>query len=166
MPRNWDEYYAEPANIDLAPSPLLVQAADLLPPGDALDLACGAGGNALHLAKLGWRVTAVDHSAPALKILRREARNLPIRPVHADLERHEFAIAPAAYHLICDFRYLQRDLFPAIRHGLRPGGLFAGAIRLQGSFSLNPGELRREFADWKILFYSEAGEAQILARKA
>ncbi len=43
-----------------ARSPLLVQdVADLLPPGRALDLASGAGRNALYLAGCGWQVTAV-----------------------------------------------------------------------------------------------------------
>ena len=49
---------------------------------------------------------------------------------------------------------------------MRPGGVFAGAIRLTGSFHLEPGELRNEFAGWKILFYSEQESAQIIARRA
>lgn len=166
LPRDWDQHYSDPANIDWTPDPLAVQAADLLPPGDALDLACGPGRNALHLAKLGWRVTAVDASAAALRILREHASGLSIRAVRADLERSEFDLAAETYDLICDFLYLQRDLFPRIRAGVRPGGLFAGAIRLSGSFSLQRGELRDEFAGWKILFYSESGSAKILARKA
>lgn len=166
MPRDWDQYYADPAHLDLTPAPLLVEAADLLPPGDALDLACGPGRHALHLAKLGWRVTAVDASAVAIRVLRRRAAGLPIRALHADLESGQFAIEPDHYDLICDFLYLQRDLFPAIRAGVRPGGVFAGAIRLDGSFRLPPGELRALFDGWKILYYSETTAAQIIARKA
>ncbi|SOD63593.1 Methyltransferase domain-containing protein [Streptomyces zhaozhouensis] len=37
-----------------------------LSPGTALDLGCGEGGDAIHLARLGWRVTAVDVSDVAL----------------------------------------------------------------------------------------------------
>ena len=91
----------------------------------------------------------------------------------ADLQAQEFAIEPAAYDLICDFYYLQRDLFPAIREGVRPGGAVAAAIHLTGAFALHSGELRAYFAGWKIVYYSEAREegetraaARIIARRA
>ncbi|HET9655959.1 MAG TPA: class I SAM-dependent methyltransferase [Kineosporiaceae bacterium] len=38
-----------------------------LPPGRALDLACGEGRNAIWLARLGWQVTGVDFSGVALR---------------------------------------------------------------------------------------------------
>jgi SAM-dependent methyltransferase len=38
-----------------------------LPVGDALDIACGEGRNALWLARLGWRVLGVDFSATAIE---------------------------------------------------------------------------------------------------
>ncbi len=38
-----------------------------LPPGRALDLACGEGRNAIWLARRGWRVTAVDFSPVAIE---------------------------------------------------------------------------------------------------
>ena len=175
MPRDWDRHYSEAANLDLTPAPLLVELADKLPPGRALDLACGAGRNAIYLARLGWRVTAVDASPVAIRMVREKAPNIDARL--ANLEAGEFVIERGAYDLICDFFYLQRDLFPAIRDGIRPGGTFAGAIHLADGaphrFVLNPGELRNEFADWKILFYSEAAEpgnprraARIVARRA
>ena len=175
MPRNWDEYYSKPANLHPEPATLLVEVAEMLPPGRALDLACGDGRNALYLAKLGWQVTAVDASEAAI---RRMGPHPALDARVADLERHEFAIQPAAYHLICDFFYLQRDLFPQIREGVRPGGVFTGAIHLiaprhNPAFALHPGELREEFAGWKILYYSEAAEpghprpsARIIARRA
>lgn len=170
--RDWDEHYRDTGNIDFSPTPLLVQVAETLPPGRALDLGCGPGRHALHLARLGWRVTAVDNSPVAIALLRQNADGLPIDIRQADLEAGAFLVAPDGYDLICDFYYLQRDLFPAIRAGIRPGGTFAAALHLNGTFHLEPGELREQFADWKILYYSEGGEpgrsrrtAQIVARK-
>lgn len=183
MPRNWEEHYSDPSKLDFTPSPLLVQVADLLPPGRALDLASGPGRNSVYLASLGWQVTAVDSSLAGIRLLRERARGLHVDARVADLEAGGFTIEPGAYDLICDFFYLQRDLFPRIREGVRPGGTFAGAIHLidpspgapphNPAFLLQPGELRSEFAGWKILFYSEAREpersrpaARIIARRA
>jgi tellurite methyltransferase len=178
LPRNWDEHYSAPANLNLEPTPLLVQVADMLPPGRALDLACGAGRNALYLAKLGWQVTAVDSSEAAIRHLRRLGQSSTLDARVADLEKHEFAIEPGSYDLICDFFYLQTDLFTWIRRGVRNGGVFTGAIHLvkpghNPAFALHPGDLRKEFDGWKILYYSEAAEpghtrpsARIIARRA
>jgi tellurite methyltransferase len=173
MPRDWESYYSEASNLASEPDALLVQIAEMLPPGRALDLACGAGRNAIYLARLGWRVTAVDSSPAAIARLRERAEGLPIDTRVADLERGEFPIEPHGYDLICDFYYLQRSLFPAIREGVRPGGMVAAAIHREGSFAIGPTELRDEFAGWKVLFYSEGAEAgktrraaRIIARRA
>jgi SAM-dependent methyltransferase len=164
MPRNWDQHYSDPANLDFTPVPLLVQAAELLRPGRALDLACGAGRNTLFLASLGWQVSAVDRSAVGIRLLRERAAGPVVDARIADLEAGGFTIEPGGYDLICDFYYLQRDLFPAIRDGVRPGGVFTGAIHLfqeerPSRHVLYPGELRDAFHGWKILFYSESREA-------
>ena len=182
MARLWDHYYSNLDGLDFTPAPLLVEVADRLPPGCALDLACGHGRNAIYLANLGWRVTAVDSSPVAIRLLRERSSGLDVDPRVADLEAGEFQIRPASFDLICDFFYLQRDLFPQIREGVRPGGLFVGTIHLfdpaavpghNPGFQLQPGELREEFAGWKILFYSEGLEpgrtrpaARIVARQA
>jgi SAM-dependent methyltransferase len=178
VPRNWDQHYADPANIKSNANPLLIQAADILAPGSALDLACGAGRHALYLARLGWRVTAVDASGVAIAALRAQAGGLPIDARTADLKRGEFLLPPDTYRLLGDFYYLQRDLFPQIRASVHPGGLFVGAIHMfeegrTAEFLLHPGELRAYFDGWKVLFYSEAGEpgrsrkaARIIARRA
>jgi tellurite methyltransferase len=182
----WDERYRSADKLDYTPSPLVVQVAETVSPGRALDLACGPGRHALHLACAGWEVTAVDSSSVAIEMLRARAASggIAVDARLADLEAGEFTIEPANWDLVCDFFYLQRDLFPAIRAGIRPGGLFAGAIHLldetagappphNPAFVLRSGELREEFAGWKILYYSETHEAghrrraaRILARKA
>lgn len=71
--RWWDAFYADRSR----QVPFFVAAPDeslasylergLLRPGRALDLGCGPGRNALHLASRGFEVTAVDLSASALR---------------------------------------------------------------------------------------------------
>ena len=70
MPRDWDAYYSDPSGKQDDPDPLLIQVAEMLPPGRALDLACGYGRHALYLASLGWQVTAVDKSQVVIDQLR------------------------------------------------------------------------------------------------
>jgi hypothetical protein len=69
-----------------------------------------------------------------------------------------------------------------LRDAVKPGGTFIGAVFVRQenggehhnpAFELAPGELRGEFAGWKILYYSEAREtaasrpaARIVARRA
>ena len=42
-----------------------------------------------------------------------------------------------------------------IRQGLRPGGIAALSVLLQGRFAANPGELRNCFSDWTLLHEAE-----------
>jgi tellurite methyltransferase len=163
---DWDERYRR-GEFPGRPSRFLKRAIEMVTPGRALDIACGAGRNALMLAEKGWRVTAVDASREGLALARTRAleSNLSIDFVNADLERGEFQIAPEAFDLIADILYLQRNLFAQVRRGLRPGGLFVAEIYVSGqerapisinpAFLLDPGELRSSFADWKIEFYEE-----------
>jgi SAM-dependent methyltransferase len=179
---DWDERYRRGEHINYEPAPLLLQAAAGLPPGQALDVACGTGRNALWLARQGWQVTAVDASAVGVGLAQDRAGSLAVDWRVADLERGEFVIAPESYDLICVFYYLQRGLFPAVCAGLRPGGLFAGAIHIADghndmnpAFLLQPGELRGFFPAWRILYHEEGASkedghchatAEIIAAKA
>jgi SAM-dependent methyltransferase len=65
---HWDERYRGAGLVWSAGPNQFVEAecADL-PPGRALDLACGEGRNAVWLAARGWHVTGVDFSAVALE---------------------------------------------------------------------------------------------------
>ncbi|MFD8521298.1 SAM-dependent methyltransferase [Streptomyces capillispiralis] len=66
----WDGVYAaRPAATDPRPNARLTETVADLPPGEVLDLGCGAGGDALWLARQGWRVTAVDVSSVAVERL-------------------------------------------------------------------------------------------------
>jgi SAM-dependent methyltransferase len=168
----WDDRYRNGEHRNLAPAPLVVQAIEKLPPGRVLDLACGAGRHALVLAERGWSVTAVDASRVAIELVRERARErrLEMDARLVDLEKHEFDIQPEAFDLICDCCYLQRDLFPAIRAGVRPGGIVIAIIHLvdpspdvkpmNPEFLLHRGELRAFFAGWDILHDFEGKPAR------
>lgn len=126
-------------------------------------MACGAGRHADWLARRGWQVTGVDASEAGIKLAR--ARNPQVDWRVADLERGEFVVTPNAYDLICVFYYLQRDLFPHLRAGLKMGGTLIAAIHttdaapdakaMNPAFLLAPGELRELFQDWRITLYDE-----------
>jgi len=63
----WDERYAASELVWSAePNRWVVAEVADLRPGEALDLAAGEGRNAIWLAGLGWKVTAVDFSSVAL----------------------------------------------------------------------------------------------------
>ncbi len=61
----WDIGRPQPAIVRLAAAGEIV--------GDVVDLGCGTGENALHLAALGKRVVGIDGSPTAIEIARRKA---------------------------------------------------------------------------------------------
>jgi SAM-dependent methyltransferase len=71
------------------PNRFLVAEVAGLPPGRALDLACGAGRNAVWLAEQGWTVTAADFSDVGLENARRLAaeRGVEVEWLQADLRQ-------------------------------------------------------------------------------
>jgi SAM-dependent methyltransferase len=74
----WDERYAATELVwSAGPNQFVEQALADLPPGRALDLACGEGRNARWLAGRGWQVTALDFSPVAIEKGRRLADQLP-----------------------------------------------------------------------------------------
>lgn len=121
--RKWDARYREGAyDTRTHPSAFLAQCADRLPRrGRALDLACGAGRNAIFLAKCGLEVDAVDISSVALKRTRQSAGGLTINWLEADLED---GFAPTrGYDVIVNIRYVQLELVRTLVPALRPSGV-------------------------------------------
>jgi tellurite methyltransferase len=192
---DWNKRYrlGERAAEDLeaAPTPLLVQAATgrlvsgdaarrLLvhrrahAPGKALDLACGAGRNAIWLAEHAWEVTAVDGAPDAIEILRARAqqRGLKINAVIADLEKGEFEIEPSRWGLVAMCYYLQRNLFEPAKRGVVPGGILVCIVHLSepgeedSPHRLRPGELGKYFSGWEILHRHEGQPNDSAHRRA
>ncbi|MYU12437.1 methyltransferase domain-containing protein [Streptomyces sp. SID8361] len=110
-------------------NPVLVETSTELTPGSALDLACGAGGDTLWLARRGWRVTAVDIAPTAVAQVARTARDHGLEAMVTtechDLARTfpagEFDLVSAQYfHTPYD---LPRDvILRSAARALRPGG--------------------------------------------
>ena len=181
----WEARYATRADAPAtAPSRLLVENRERLPTGRALEVACGDGRNALWIARQGLTVDAIDIASAGLLRLAAAARSehLAVQPIQADLE--QFPLPDSRYAVVVNIRYLQRSLFPALRHAVQPGGVvvFETFLRDQAQFGhprnpaflLAPGELRGHFAEFTPLldqegcFETESGPAylaRLIARR-
>ncbi|HVB83135.1 MAG TPA: methyltransferase domain-containing protein [Candidatus Binataceae bacterium] len=105
-----------------APEPSVVEWLDLLPRGLALDVAAGAGRHSVALARVGYKVVAIDYAETALRTLQSIARaeKLSVWPLLADLSA--FAFPPARFDAILNVNFLDRALVPRLVDALRPGG--------------------------------------------
>lgn len=156
------------------PTSLVVKFATGLTPGKALDLACGAGRNALWFAEHGWEVTAVDGARAAIEILQSRAaqRGLKVNPVLADLEKGEFDIEPSHWDLVAMCYYLQRNLYEPAKRGVRPGGIFISIVHITepgeaaGPHRLLPGQLEKYFTGWEILHRHEGKASESAHHRA
>jgi SAM-dependent methyltransferase len=124
----WDRRYADSARaFSSEPIPLLAELASPLVAGRALDLAAGAGRNALWLARRGWRVTAVDFSRVGLEHAATRAGELGLQldTVNADL--YEYRPPAAAFDLVL-ISYMHPQtarrpaVFAAAAEAIAPGG--------------------------------------------
>jgi tellurite methyltransferase len=184
--RDWDKRYRlrehAASDLEAGPTPLVTKTALELQPAKTLDLACGAGRNAIWLAEHGWEVTAVDGAPSAIEILKARARErgLKIEAVVADLEKDEFEIEPSRWDLVLMCYYLQRNLFEPAKRGVGRGGALIAIVHMNepgeadGPFRLRPGQLAQYFAGWEILHLREGkaddpahrrAVAEIVARK-
>lgn len=127
---DWNRRYAASELVwSAGPNGFLVDEVAGLPPGRALDLACGEGRNAVWLARTGWRVTAVDFSDVGLAKARRRAADarVELELVQADLV--EWEPEPGAFDLVC-LLYLQlvaaelRVVLDRAAAAVAPGGTF------------------------------------------
>jgi len=147
----------------VSPNRWLLRHLPVLPRGRALDVAGGRGRNALALAQAGWEVEVVDHSPERLDEARARAGalNLPVRTRCVDLEATADPLPKEAFELVVVVHYLHRELFPALKAALRPGGaiVYETFTREQARFGkprspdhlLETGELREVFAGWEVL---------------
>ena len=147
------------------PSALLAAWTGRLPRGRALDVACGLGRNAIHLAANGYAVDAIDISGVALARARERAgaAGVEVDWVEMDLERPD--IARDAYDVIVVARFLDRPLIPRLIDALRSGGHLVYDHHLitpasvggpKGHrFRARPNELLERFRALRALSYEE-----------
>jgi SAM-dependent methyltransferase len=176
----WDARWTDAA--PGPPAPFLTSLDAVLPrAGRALDVAGGAGRNALWLARRGLDVTVVDVSPAGLARAGRAAAEagVVLRLVEADLDEAPLPAGPFAIVVSIDF--LCRPAFAAFPRLLAPGGVLVYVQATRRNLERNPrpgarflladGELPGLVSGLEILRYDEGWfddrhEARLVARKA
>ena len=124
----WDDRYAAVDRVwSRGPNQFVEAVCAGLPPGDALDLACGEGRNASWLAGLEWRVTALDFSRVAVERGRRLAEEAGVE-VAWQVGDALAAPLPEVDLVVLAYLHLPRgERRTVVRRAwdsLRPGGTF------------------------------------------
>ena len=156
-----------------APSAWVRRWTAIVPPGEVLDLACGRGRHARFLAGNGFRVTALDRDAEALRALQGVEG---VVTVLADLEDGSpWPLAARRFSGIVVTNYLHRPLFPLLRAALEDGGVLIYETFMAGNenygkpsnpeFLLRPGELFFGLGDGLSVLAFEQGRV-LSPRKA
>jgi SAM-dependent methyltransferase len=138
------------------PNRFLVAEVDGLAPGRALDLACGAGRNAVWLAEQGWQVTGVDFSDVAIDNARRLAgdRGVAVEWLVADLGEWEPAANAFDLVVVLYLHLPAEERRPIMRRAAAAlaGG---GTILVVGHHSANIAEGTGGPQDARVLFTAE-----------
>lgn len=176
----WNQRYAGNTYRKGNPVSLLEDWLPRLPAGKALDVACGAGRNAIRLAQAGFEVDAIDISAEGLELGRQKAASLglEISWIEHDLDLpYPF---DTDYQVILILWYVDLELVARLAGCLAPGGYLLCEEHLQTdaevvgpgnrNFRVAPGALRGAVADLEVLLdresirENEMGEAMASAR--
>ena len=147
---SWAAFYDEPGNqlIDLE-QPIVREIIDGLPPGVALDAACGTGRHSAYLASLGHTVIGVDSSTAMLE---RAREKVPDGEFHEG-DLHELPLPDDHVDLVVCALALVHASRPPTRAGrVRPCPAPAeviwsfpiSAASSQGSASRREGQTRRQ----------------------
>jgi tellurite methyltransferase len=170
--QKWDKRYREGAYAE-RPHPsawLLHCLANMVQTAQgtlALDLACGAGRNSIYLARLGYRVDAVDIAGEALRRGKLRAQTEAVTGINwlqQDLDDWR-ASALSGYGLVLISRYLDLTMVTDIAGRLLPGGYLICEVHLQTSaavagpagneFRAAPGALKAAAGELEMIEYSE-----------
>jgi tellurite methyltransferase len=183
MITGFDDVYRKTSYYGDHASPALVQYLkkySIATHGEALDLGCGQGRNALYLAELGFNVLGLDNSSEAIAHLKTTASEKKLQVTGQVVDLAKLEITPARYQLIVantSLDHLTADeggmISQAITNGLAPGGhLFVSVFMVndpgnnqQGlrasetasyvQHYYEPNELRKQFPELTLLAYQE-----------
>ncbi|MBI2894314.1 MAG: methyltransferase domain-containing protein [Deltaproteobacteria bacterium] len=178
----WEAHYRDKGPSTREPSSFLVSLDEVLPRrGRALDVAGGAGRNAVWLARRGLAVTALDISETALAIARTDAARAGVVLSTLAIDLEVEPLPPGPWDLVLSFHYLQRGLFARFPEVLAPGGLLVYVQATRSNlerwerpserFLLEDGELARLVTGLEVLRLEEGWldeghhDARLLARK-
>ena len=163
----WDKIHSRHTSEKrIEPAFVLTEYAHLLPEqGDALDIACGRGGNALFLADLGFKTYAWDLSPIAIDKLTTVARDLGLDLTAEAKDVQVMDFPRQRFDIIAVSRFLDRTLNDSIVDALKPGGLLFYQTFLMAKdpnigpsnpdFLLAENELLSMFSGLKLLVYYE-----------
>jgi SAM-dependent methyltransferase len=148
----WQSRYATgDAGAKREPDPLIVLAANTLPAGHAIDLACGAGRHSLHLASRGWRVSAIDGAPAALALF--DAAGIEKQCLDLETSRPSLA----ADLVVCTF-YLDRGLWPHMKANAQAVAFVLptqdddpAVTPMNPAYLARAGELDQAFQGWRIV---------------
>jgi SAM-dependent methyltransferase len=135
----WSAFFADRAKDSASPCPFLIDWPDenlvawlsqgLLAPGRVLELGCGNGRNAVHLASLGCTVDAVDFSERAVELTRQRAKSAGATVALQRCSILDATFKESSYDLVYDsgcFHHLpphrRGDYVELVDRALKPGG--------------------------------------------
>jgi len=166
--QKWDQRYTEDSYRKNNPVTLVQDWLPEIPIGKALDVACGAGRNAIHLAQAGFKVDAIDISPEGLKKAQLTAaeQGLGVNWIEHDLDR-SFAFN-SDYDLILVMWFVNLGLVKQLCDCLAPGGYLICEEHLitaedvigptSDDYRVAPGALRAAVSGLEVLLYQESIE--------
>ncbi|MDH3761465.1 MAG: class I SAM-dependent methyltransferase [Gammaproteobacteria bacterium] len=164
----WQQRYLEDSYRKNNPVTLVSDWLPAMPPGKALDVACGAGRNAIFLAAAGYRVDAIDISAEGLK---KASQSAAEQGIEVNWIEHDFDQPygfDADYDVILIMWYVNLGLVRRLCDCLAPGGLLLCEEHLitdetvigpsSDDYRVAPGVLRGAVDGLELLLYEESIE--------
>lgn len=141
--------------------------------GDVLDFGCGMGNLAVHAARAGHQVLALDASPAAIAHLRQLAQEekLTLTAQEADLRIMQISTSfdtvvsigllmffdcPGALRQLDHLKSLVRPGGVAVINVLIKGTTFMDMFSAEGHCLFPPGELLTHFADWRVLLHEHS----------